>query len=208
MAGRAPVRRSLFATFSVALLALAPHVATAASAMRPTPELAELDVSPAQIVPGDPSLGNATLSFEASTAGTVIFTLAQVEPAARMVGAFRVRARPGLNRFLFPGPIDRRLLRPGTYRITPARADGETAEFVVLASAPRSTDERATKPLRAVLVATLLAAIVLLGAASIPAPAGDPSAAAVVVTRHRHRLAAAGAVALAVAVALYVSSVV
>jgi hypothetical protein len=205
--GRACAGRSLFAAFSVVALALP----AAAPAARGGPAVTRLDVSPARIsAPG----GDTTVRFDLARPGTVVFTLGQVAPVARTVGRFGVRGRTGPNRFLFPGRIDTRLLRPGTYRLTAAGTNGRSvgATLVVTGAdaAPGvGSPERPENgsPVRGPLVVgVLLVAIALLGLAALPAATSGPRAAELLAT-HRPAVALTGGVALTAAFALYLASV-
>ncbi len=59
-----------------------------------------------------------TFVFHLSRAGIVELVLTRLAPDCRVVGKFRVAGRAGLNRVRFRGRIGRRVLRPGTYRVT------------------------------------------------------------------------------------------
>ena len=69
----------------------------------------------------------------------VEFVVIQVAPDCRQVGRFRVAGRPGLNRVRFRGRIGRRLLGPGSYRITaralPSRRTLIDTRFVIVTRA-------------------------------------------------------------------------
>jgi hypothetical protein len=201
--GRACAGRSLFAAFSVVALALP----AAAPAARGGPAVTRLDVSPARIsAPG----GDTTVRFDLARPGTVVFTLGQVAPVARTVGRFGVRGRTGPNRFLFPGRIDTRLLRPGTYHLTARGTTGGAVRATLVVTAAGSRAEQAPREgrslVRPLVVGTLVVAIVLLGTASLPAAAGGPRAAQLL-ARHRQSLALAGVAALTAAFTLYLASV-
>jgi hypothetical protein len=56
--------------------------------------------------------------FVLKKAGLVEFVLVEVAPDCRRVGRFRVAGHRGVNRVRFRGRVGRRVLRPGTYRIT------------------------------------------------------------------------------------------
>jgi hypothetical protein len=58
------------------------------------------------------------LVFRLSRAGLIELTFTRVAPDCRVLGTVRVRGRKGLNRVVFRGRIGRRVLPPGTYRIT------------------------------------------------------------------------------------------
>jgi hypothetical protein len=165
-----------------------------------------VDVLPQQISAGD----ETTVSFRAAAPGTVVFTLTRLEPDVRKVGRFGVRSRPGTTEFLFPGRIDRRLLRPGRYRLS-ARAAG--AVFVVTRRPAQASDARAPGrgdglTARPFVVAALVAAIALLGFAALPAAAALGPRAAEVLASRRSVAAAAGGLTLTVAFALYLLGVV
>lgn len=58
------------------------------------------------------------LVFVLRRAALVEFVVLEVAPDCRRIGRFRVAGRPGVNRVRFRGRIGRRVLGPGTYRIT------------------------------------------------------------------------------------------
>lgn len=61
---------------------------------------------------------HTVLVFTLRKAGVVEFLVIELSPDCRRIGRFRVMGRPGVNRVRFRGHIGRRLLGPGTYRIT------------------------------------------------------------------------------------------
>lgn len=170
--------------------------------------MTRLDVSPARI---SARTGDATVRFDLARPGTVVFTLSQVAPVARTVGRFGVRGRAGPNRFLFPGRIDTRLLRPGTYRLTARGTRGRAVRATLVLTSAESQAEQAPSEgrsfARPLVVGALLLAIVLLGTASLPAAAGGPRAAQLLAT-HRQAVALAGVAALTAAFTLYLASLV
>jgi hypothetical protein len=188
--------------FSVAALPL-----TALAAPAQGPAVTSVDVSP-QRISGDH--GETTVSFQAARPGTVVFTLTRLAPDVRRVGRFGVRSRAGTNDFLFPGRIDRRLLRPGRYRLSAGAAG---AVFVVTKGPAQASDARAPDrgdglTARPFLVAALVVAIALLGFAALPASAARGPRAAEVLASRRPVAATAGGLTLTVAFALYLLSVV
>jgi hypothetical protein len=210
MPGSGRVRRSLFAVFSVAALALTALAGRSHAVAGPA--VTSVDMSPQRISAGD---GETTVSFTVARPGTVVFTLTRLEPDSGRVGRFGVAARSGPNDFLFPGRIDRRLLRPGTYRLSASGPGGRAvgAVLIVTRDAPRAGDAQAADgrdglPVRPFLVAALLVAIVLLGVASLPASAARSPRAAEALAARRPAAAVAGGLTLAVAFALYLLSVV
>jgi hypothetical protein len=111
-------------------------------AARPT--VIPLDVSSSWIsTRGDGLPRQTTVGFDLLEPGAATFSIRQVSPVCRHVGAFRVRGRAGRNRFLFPGRIDRRLLPPGTYRLSAGgpRDRPVRAAVVVVASGLQTPDE-------------------------------------------------------------------
>jgi hypothetical protein len=58
------------------------------------------------------------LMFVLTRPARVEFVVFQVAPDCRRIGRFHVAGRPGVNRLLFRGRVGRRVLGPGTYRIT------------------------------------------------------------------------------------------
>ena len=81
--------------------------------------LVRLALSRAWISRSGPRLQRrTTFSFRLSRPTLVEFVLVRVAPDCRVVGKFRVNGRAGLNRVRFRGRIGRRVLRPGTYRVT------------------------------------------------------------------------------------------
>jgi hypothetical protein len=95
-----------------------------------------LDVSPPWIsLRGGTLPPRTTVSFDLVRPGTAVFSLTKVAPVCSRVGAFRVRGRAGRNRFLFPGRIDRRLLPPGTYRLTAAGPRGRVVRTAIVIAA-------------------------------------------------------------------------
>src|SRR5918999_1679284 len=71
------------------------------------------------------------LVFRLSRAGIVELVFMRVAPDCRVVGKLRIRGRAGLNRVRFRGQIGRRLLRPGTYRVTARSAAVRVAVVIV-----------------------------------------------------------------------------
>lgn len=109
-------------------------------------------------------------------------------------------ARVGANRFLFPGRVDRRLLRPGTYRLA-AEIDGVRAAsptFRVVAAASQSASGESRTP-RTLVVLLVLLAIPLLAVAALPGRLVPGSRAAELLAAGRLGLTAAGFAALAAA---------
>jgi hypothetical protein len=181
--------------------------------------------------------GNIAVSFELTRPATVVFSITQTAPVCRKVGAFQVRGQAGGNRFLFPGRVDRRLLRPGTYRlagtIDRSRAVGPT--FVVaggrrsaealnralrrdVCARRRAADGQTVatvsppRPqhdwLRSLVIGCLLLAIPLLAVAALPRGATPGLRSAELLAARRPAVAAAGGAALLVAVVLYGASLV
>ena len=151
-----------------------------------------------------------TVTFALARRATVVFSITRTAPLPRRVAAFEVRGQVGANRFLFPGRLDRRLLRPGTYRLA-AQIDGARAispTFVVAAAAPLETRPVAaeSRPARTRIVVFVLLAILLLAAAAIPARAVPGHRGAEFLAVGRSGLAFAGFAALGAAFALYVAS--
>lgn len=58
------------------------------------------------------------LVFVLKRATVVEFVVIEIAPECRRIGRFRVSGRAGVNRVRFRGRIGRRVLAPGTYRIT------------------------------------------------------------------------------------------
>lgn len=87
------------------------------------------------------------VGFRLERPGTVRFSLTQVAPVCRSVGAFTVDGTPGLNRFLFPGRIERRLLPPGTYRLAAAGARGLFARALVVVATEAPDPRRVRRAL-------------------------------------------------------------
>jgi hypothetical protein len=230
----ASVRRiALCGIFASALATVAAMPGGAATSGRsPTagPPVTRLDVARPWI---SPRSGQTIVTFELARPGIARFALTQVAPICRSVGVFAVRGREGVNRFRFPGRIDRRLLPPGTYRLA-ARASERVRTVVVVAENRTTADARrralgrdvcgntATtrgvlgttfvkspeerSPLRPFVIGCLLLAIALLGVATLPAAPPVHTRASELLATHRPTLALSGGVALGVALALYVAT--
>ena len=148
---------------------------------------------------------DVTVTFELARPATVTFSIIR-DPRSRAVGAFAVRGRAGANRFLFPGRLDRRLVRPGTYRLA-ATIDGARAvspAFRVVAAAARPTPESSGP--RTLVVLLLLLAIPLLAVAALPGRVAPGRRGAELLAAGRPGLVAAGLAALAAAFALSIAS--
>jgi hypothetical protein len=166
---------------------------------------AEVLISSRQVPPN----GQITVGFELARPGTVLFSIIRTAPARRNVGAFEVRGRAGPNSFLFPGRIDRRLLRPGTYRLAAkfGNARAVSPPFVVPTAPERAEPSNGEGgSLRTLVLVCLLVAIALLGVATLPVRAIREPRGAELLVSARPGLAIAGFVALAAGFALYVAS--
>lgn len=153
--------------------------------------------------------GNVTVTFELARPATVVFSIIRAVPVSRRIGAFEVRGRAGSNRFFFPGRIDRRLLRPGTYRLT-ARIDGARAvsPTLVVVEAPPSESRSSAREgftLRTLVVLFALLAIPLLAVAVLPGGAVPGQRGAELLAAGRPALVAAGFAALAAAFVLHLA---
>jgi hypothetical protein len=88
--------------------------------------------------------GGTTLVFRLSRRATLRITVMRVYPSCRRVGAFTVRARPGMNRIRFRGRLRGRPLPEGGYRlivrVRGARRDA-AAIPIVIANGKMSTAE-------------------------------------------------------------------
>ena len=224
MRGCAIISVSVFAAISAASAARAAPPAESAS-------VTGLGVSPPWV--SVERSEDTTVTFALPRAGTVVFTLTRVAPRCVRVGAFRVRGRAGGNRFLFPGRLDRRLLLPGTYRLTAPGTEGRVARaIVVLARGERTgTVGRALRrdacapprrggvlgaarvetdgdvgPPRLLVVACLLVAVGAFGLALLPAGATRGARAAELLASRRSAVVAVGGAALAAGSALYLAS--
>ena len=191
----------------VAAAAAAPARATPARG----PAVVELRLSASSIS----GVGQITVTFRLREAGTVAFSVVPTAPARRTVARFVVRGRAGANRFRFPGRIERRLLRPGRYRLVTRGAGGSivAAHFAVTRStgeagaarpAEGALDEEA--PLRPLVVGCLLLAIPLLALAALPARVAPGPRAAALLAGGRPVVAVAGGLSLVVALALFGAS--
>jgi hypothetical protein len=194
----------------------------------------------------------------------VIFTVTQVSPDCRLVGRFGVSGHRGVNRVRFSGRVGRKVLEPGTYKITARTRRGQAVQRVTIvvvngeapslsqiaaartqnvcratvgftsgdsgmsgftsgaASLPAlgepsqeshsasgatngtnshsgilgSAVEKTARALQPALIALLVAAILLLGVASLPRVAFVEPRFNDVLARHRGEIAGLGAVAL------------
>jgi hypothetical protein len=163
-----------------------------------------LGLSARTVPPGS----HITVTFELARPATVVFSITRTDPARRRIGVFEVRGRRGANRFLFPGRFDRRLLRPGTYRLT-AEIDGARAvspTFRVVAAVAHAP-KRESSTLRTLVVLFVLLAIPLLAVGALPGRVVPGARGPELITAGRPGLVAAGFTALAAAFALYVASV-
>jgi hypothetical protein len=88
--------------------------------------------------------GGTTLIFRLSRRATLQITVMRVYPSCRRVGAFTVRARPGMNRIRFRGRLRGRPLPEGGYRLI-VRARGARRDAaaipIVIANGKTSTAE-------------------------------------------------------------------
>jgi hypothetical protein len=134
----------LLALALAAVAAGAAAHAAMSSAPAARPDVTRLAVSAHWISARDGDAGREiTISFRLVRPGTAVFSLTQIGPVCRRVGTFRVRGHAGVNRFRFPGRIQRRLLPPGTYRIAAPSPGGRVVRaVVVVAAGPASADER------------------------------------------------------------------
>ena len=91
-------------------------------------------------VRGSQQRRTTTLKFRLGRNGLVQFTVLQVSPVCRLVGAFRVHGHAGVNRVRFGGRVQGTQLSAGTYRITARTRAGRviavTTLVVVDARAP------------------------------------------------------------------------
>jgi hypothetical protein len=96
------------------------------------------------IVRPDRKRGGTTLVFRLSRRATLQITVMRVYPSCRRVGAFTVRARPGMNRIRFRGRLRGRPLPEGGYRLI-VRARGARRDAaaipIVIANGKTSTAE-------------------------------------------------------------------
>jgi hypothetical protein len=114
-------RASARSTASTAARNAARYRSLGAGSSQPLPalKLAHLAVSRAWISRSGPRAQRRTTFVFRLSRGTVVeFVVVRVAPDCRVVGRFRVKGRAGLNRVQFRGRIGRRILRPGTYRVT------------------------------------------------------------------------------------------
>ena len=153
--------------------------------------------------------GHITITFELTRPGTAVFSIDRIAPVRRTVGGFEVRGHAGANRFLFPGRLDRRLLRPGTYRLTAeidrARAVSPTFVVVPAASGEARPIPGESRPRRTLVVVFVLLAILFLTAAAIPERAVPGPRGAALLAAGRGGLAFVGFAALGAALALYLA---
>jgi hypothetical protein len=88
--------------------------------------------------------GGTTLVFRLSRRAMLRITVMRVYPSCRRVGAFTVRARPGMNRIRFRGRLRGRPLPEGGYRLI-VRARGARRDAaaipIVIANGKTSTTE-------------------------------------------------------------------
>jgi hypothetical protein len=88
--------------------------------------------------------GGTTLVFRLSRRAMLRITVMRVYPSCRRVGAFTVRARPGMNRIRFRGRLRGRPLPEGGYRLI-VRARGARRDAaaipIVIANGKTSTGE-------------------------------------------------------------------
>jgi hypothetical protein len=80
--------------------------------------------------------GGTTLVFRLSRRATLRITIVRVYPSCRRIGAFTVRARPGMNRIRFRGEVRGRPLPAGGYRLMVrsrgARRDAAAVPIVIV----------------------------------------------------------------------------
>jgi hypothetical protein len=154
--------------------------------------------------------GDITVTFELARPATAVFSIIRTGPAGGRVGAFEVRGHAGANRFLFPGRVDRRLLRPGTYRLTAeiegVRAASPSFRVAAAASVEPHSAVGESRTLRALIVLLVLLAIPLLAVAALPGRLVPGRRGAELLAAGRLGLTAAGFAALAAAFALYVAA--
>jgi hypothetical protein len=78
-----------------------------------------------------------TIRFRSPRNTVLVLEVSQLAPLCRTIGAFRVRARAGLNTIHLPRRVDGTKLMPGTYRIRTRKGGFVDERFVVLARRPR-----------------------------------------------------------------------
>lgn len=176
---------------------------TTATSAAAVPQVWNLALSPQAFVED----GEAIVSFRVARPATVRFSITRIEPTPARLAVFVVRARTGVNRFVLPGRLDRRVFTPGTYRLAPAGSSAGAVFRVVekpLVTAARPSAERNRS--RAVVVACLVLAIALLGAAALPGRALGGTRIAEVLVERRSALAVTGGLALGAAIGVYAAS--
>ncbi len=117
-----------------------------------------------------------TFVFSLSRAAIVELVLTRLAPDCRVVGKFRVAGRAGLNRVRFRGRIGRRVLRPGTYRVTartlrPRGATPVRVHLVIVGKPnPRPGELAAARAANACAPVDKRESVTAVGGAVAPAP--------------------------------------